>query len=131
MAPLGSRSLLAGGAKKRRTAVLRDPPDDAGAAPGRAAAAFAIIDPELVLKAPELAVGTAMIAQRGAARRNRILEHGFDGFDEPLCVRRRRTRAGRKCRSPAARRQSRPIERFARIDVAKAGHHLLIEQGSL
>src|SRR5262249_61669749 len=68
-------SLLAHGTKKRGTAILRHPPRDAGADARRAAAAFAIIDPELVLEASEFAVGAAVIAQRGPARPDPILEH--------------------------------------------------------
>src|SRR5260370_34227847 len=125
------RSLLTYGTKERGAAVLRDAPHDAGAAPGRAAPALAVVDAEPVLKAPELAVGAAMVAQRGAAGRDGILEHGLDRRDEAFRMRRRRAGAGRQCRGFAARREARAVERFADVDVAEPGHGLLVEQGGL
>src|SRR5216684_2966704 len=98
------RSFLTYGTKERGAAVLRDAPHRAGAAAGRAAPARAVIDAELVLKAPELAVGTAMVAQRGAAGRNGILEHSLDRRDEAFRMRRRRAVAGRQRRGFPSRR---------------------------
>src|SRR6266704_7074343 len=104
------RSLLTYGTKERGAAVQGDAPHDAGAAAGRAAAALAIVDAELVLKAAEFAVGAAMIAQRGAAGRDGTLEHDLDRRDEPLRVRGRRACARRQRCGLASRRETRAIE---------------------
>src|SRR5262245_40522471 len=121
-------SLLALQAKERGAAVLGDAAHDAAAAAVRAAATRAIVDAKLVLKAPEFAVGAAVIAQRRAAGGDRSLEHLLDGGDEAHRVRRRHTGARRQGRGFAPRRQPRAVERLADIDVAEAGHDLLVEQ---
>src|SRR5260370_4107237 len=132
MGPSGCiRSLLTYGTKERGAAVLRDAPHDAGAAPGRAAPALAAVDAEPVLKAAELAVGAAMVAQRGAAGRYGILEHGLDRRDQAFRMRRRRAGAGPQCRGFAARRAARAGGRFADVHVAEPRHDLLVEQGGL
>src|SRR5260370_34230641 len=115
------RSLLTYGTKERGAAVLRDAPHDAGAAPGRAAPALAVVDAEHVLKAPELAVGAAMVAQRGAAGRDGILEHGLDRRDEPFGVRRGRAIPRRQPRGPAPRRDPRAVEPLADVEGAQPG----------
>src|SRR6266566_305194 len=122
------RSFLAHRTKERGAAVLGNAPHDAGAAAGRTAAALAVVDAEFVLKAPELAVGAAMVAQRGAAGRNGILEHGLDRRDQPFGVRRGRAIARRQRRGPALRREPRAVERLADVDVAEPGHDLLVEK---
>src|SRR5438105_949595 len=122
------RSLLAHGTKKRGAAVLGDAPHDTATAAGRAAAALAVVDAETVLKAAELAVGAAVIAQRGAAGRNRVLQHRLDGSNEPLGIGRRRAGARRQRRGPAPRRQAGAVERLANVNVAETGHDLLVEQ---
>src|SRR6266542_3103326 len=58
---------LADRAKKRRSAALHHAPDGAFAARRGAAFAGAVVDAEIVLEIAELAVGAAVIAQRGAA----------------------------------------------------------------
>ena len=69
---------LAHRAKERRAAGLHDAPDRAAAAGRRAWLALAVIDAEIVLEIAELAVGAAMVAQRRAAGRDRVLEHRLD-----------------------------------------------------
>src|SRR5260370_8931560 len=113
------RSLLTYGTKEGGAAVLRDAPHDAGAAAGRTAAALAVVDAEFVLKAPELAVGAAMVAQRGAAGRNGILEHGLDRRDQPFGVRRGRAIARPQRRGPAPRPEPRPGDRLPAVPSAQ------------
>src|SRR2546427_6504662 len=86
---------LADRAKKRRSAALHHAPDGAFAARRRAAFAGAVVDAEIVLEIAELAVGAAMIAQRGAAGCDRVREHGLDGVDQPLRALVRRPGLGR------------------------------------
>src|SRR5437764_877661 len=121
-------SFLAYRTKERGAAVLIDAPDGARAAAGRAAAALAVVDAKFVLKAPELAVGTPMVAQRGAAGRNRVLEHLFDRRDQAFGMGRGRRGARRQRRGFSPRRKPGAVERLAHIDVAESGHHLLVEQ---
>ena len=74
---------------------------------------------------PELAVGAAVIAQRRAAGRDGVLEHGLDGIDESSP----RARLGApdlrrdRGRAPLGRKP-RAMERLADIDVAEPGHDL-------
>src|SRR5262249_30207511 len=77
-------SLLAHRAKERRAAALPDALDGAVAAARDARLALAVVDPEIVLEQPDLAVGAAMIAERRAAGLDRILEHRLDRVDQPL-----------------------------------------------
>src|SRR5438105_15858687 len=118
------RSLLAHGTKKRGAAVLGDAPHDTGTAAGRAAAALAVVDAEPVLKAAEFAVGAAVIAQRGAAGRNGILEHRADRRHQPFGMRRRRARAHRQRRGFPSRREARAVERLADVDIVERGSNL-------
>ncbi len=66
-----------------------------------------------------------MIAQGRAAGLDRLDKHPPDGFRQS-----RRPRALHR-RRPAPRRQAGDVQRFASVDVADAGDHLLIEQGRL
>ncbi len=43
-----------------------------------------VVDPEIVLEQPELAIGATMIAQRRAARSDGVAQHVPDGVDQPL-----------------------------------------------
>ena len=97
----------------------------------RAALAFAVVDRELMLEQPELAVGALVIAQRRAAGRDRILEHVADPRHQ-----RKRAFVGR----PGARRdgggaplgrQPRAPQRLADVDVAEPRHHPLIGERRL
>src|SRR5208337_2037959 len=54
------------------------------AAGPRTAQAFPVVDRESVLEIAQLAVGAAMVAQSRAARLDRFLEHGADGFDQRM-----------------------------------------------
>src|SRR5262249_52388882 len=74
------RLALAHRTEKRRSAGLHHAPDGAFAARRGAAFAGAVVDAEIVLEVAELAVGAAMIAQRGAAGGDRVREHGLDGI---------------------------------------------------
>src|SRR5262249_6449602 len=93
--------------------------------------AGAVVDAEIVLEVAELAVGAAMIAQRGAAGGDRIREHGLDGIDQPLrALVRRRSLARDRGRAPLGR-EPRAVERLADVNVAEPGHHLLVRQRGL
>src|SRR6266480_2083091 len=83
----GSRWLsLTDRTKKCRPAALHHAPDRAGATWRRAGLAGTIIDAESVLKITEFTVSAAVIAQGGAARRDRLGEHCLDRIDQPLCT---------------------------------------------
>ena len=79
-----AHSLLALRAPERRTAVLGETPDDAAAACGPACLAFAVIDLERMLEIAEFAGGQAMIADRGAAGLDRLVQHRMDRIDQTL-----------------------------------------------
>src|SRR5262249_53025805 len=122
---------LAHRAKERRPAGLDHAPDGAIAARRRAAFAGAVVDAEIVLEIAELAVGAAMIAQRGAAGGDRVREHGLDGMDQPLRAFVRRPGLGRdRGRAPLGR-EPRAVERLADVNVAEPGHDLLVRQRGL
>ena len=100
-------------AEKGRAAGLHDPPDRSAAAEHGAGPVFPIIGLEAVLKGAERAVCLAIIAQRGAARLDGLVQHLLDDAGEPERPSRRRPvasnqRAGnaRRGESPARCRAS-------------------------
>ena len=84
-----------------------------------------------MLEQPELAVGPAVIAQRGAAGLDRVLEHGLDGIDEFFRAFGRRARLDRDRGRPPPGRKPRPVQRLADINVAETGDDLLIQERGL
>src|SRR5579863_1840999 len=114
-------STLPLGTVKCRTARLDDALDAGAAVAARTAFAFAIVDGEVALEIAELARRVDIIAQARAADRNRLIEHTLD-----RCGETRRALALHRSRQPL-RRQTRPIEAFARIDVADADDDPLVE----
>src|SRR5262245_24562945 len=110
---------LADRTKKRRSAGLHHAPDGTGAARRGAAFAGAVVDAEIVLEVAELAVGAAMVAQRGAAGGDRVREHGLDGIDQPLRALVRRPGFARdRGRAPLGR-EPRAVKRLADVNVAE------------
>ena len=73
-----SLSFLAPRTPEGRAAVLGESFDDAAAALSLAFLAFAVIDLEAVLEVAEFARGLAMIADRGAAGCDRLIEDIVD-----------------------------------------------------
>src|SRR5262249_44776116 len=122
---------LAHRAKKRRPAGLHHAPDGALAARRGTAFAGAVVDAEIVLEIAELAVGAAVIAQRGAAGGDRVREHGPDGIDQPVRALVRRPGPARDRRCAPLGREPRAVERLADVNVAEPSHHLLVRQRGL
>src|SRR4051794_40607475 len=120
---------LALGAPEGGTAVLNEAPHDAAATRGLAFLAFAVVDLKPVLEIAELARGLAMIADRGAAGLDRLIQDVVDRAHQTFGVIGGLGLLGRQRRRQAPRRQMRAIKRFADIDVAKSRHHALVEQG--
>src|SRR4029450_13182990 len=119
---------LADRAEERRSAALHHPPDRAITARRRARFPGAIIDAEIVLEVPELAIGAAVIPQRGAAGRDRLREHGLDGIHQTLRALVRRPGLGRDRRGTPPGRQPRPVKRLADLDIPEPGHDPLVRQ---
>src|SRR6516164_2192369 len=111
-------SFLADRTEERRAPVLYDAFDGAFASRGDTGFAFTVIDTEMVLEIAEFSVGPAVIAQRRAAGLDRRMEHRFDGIDERDRARIRRV-ARREGGGAAPRRQARPMQGLADIDVAE------------
>src|SRR5215510_15474177 len=88
-------------AEKGRASGLHHALDDAVAAPCRTMLALAIVDAEIVLEQAKLAVGLFVVAQRGAAGLDGILQHCFDRLHQPLGALVGRTRTRRNGRSAA------------------------------
>src|SRR4051812_13153889 len=130
-------SPLALRAPERRAPVLRKPPHDAAAAGAFAFLALAIVDLERVLEIAELAGGLAVIAQRRAAGLDRLVQHSVNCLDQPFCMIGRFAAGGtlgllrRQRRRKPPRRQMRPEQRLADIDIAEPGDDALVEQRSL
>src|SRR6185437_738768 len=124
-------SLLAFRAPEGRASVLRETPDNAAAARGLAFLAFAVVDLERMLKIAELTRGLAMVTQRRAAGSDRLIEHRMDGADQPPRMIGGPGLSGRERRGQSSRRQLRPEQRFADIDVAEPCDHALVEQRRL
>src|SRR5687767_4261745 len=74
--------LLAGGAEKGGAAGLHDALHLAFATAGNAGLSLAVIDPKIMLEGAKLAVGPLVVAQRGAAGLDRILQHRLDRLDQ-------------------------------------------------
>ena len=79
---MGEASFLAHRAEERRARALHDALDGAAATGRDAFLAGAVVDAERVLEIAEVAVGLAVIAQRGAAGTNRVVQHRLDGIGE-------------------------------------------------
>src|SRR5437588_8290398 len=77
---------LAFRAPERRAAVLHEAPHHAAAAGGPAGLALAVVDFERVLEIAEFARGQAMVADRGAASLDRLVQHGVDRTHHALGV---------------------------------------------
>src|SRR5258708_39437829 len=75
--------LLTHRTEKRRPPILHDPLDLAATFRRNARFALAVIDAEMVLEIAKLAIGPAVIAQRGSARLDGVIEHRLDGVNQP------------------------------------------------
>src|SRR5579884_426426 len=106
---LAGPSLLADRTVEGRARALDDAPDRAAAARARTRLALAVVDAEPVLKQAELAVGTAVVAQRRAARLDGIAQHCADRLGEPLRPFVRRILAVRERRGAPLRGQRGPV----------------------
>src|SRR5919108_6543622 len=102
-------------AEERRSAGLHHPPDRAIAARRRAGFPGAIIDAEIVLEVTELAIGAAVVAQRRAAGRDRLREHGLDGIDQSMRALVRHTGLARDRRRAPLGREPCAVKRLADI----------------
>src|SRR5581483_3331119 len=122
---------LAARAKESRAAVLHDALDRAFASRRDAGLALAVIDAEIVLEIAERAVGAPMIAQRRAARLDRIVEHGSDRVGQRNSALVRRAGFAGDGESHALGRQPRAMQRLADIDIAQPGNHALIAERGL
>src|SRR5690348_14819002 len=76
-----TRSRLALRTPEGRAAVLGEAFDHAAAA---AFLTLAIVDQEVVLEIAELARGLAMVAQRRAARLDRLVQHGVNRLNQSV-----------------------------------------------
>src|SRR6516164_2191239 len=123
-------SALAHRAEERRSRALHDALDRAAVAP-LASLAFAVVDREVMLEQAELTIGAAMIAQRGAAGADRIVEHVADAFHQRDGAGVGLARAGRDGRSTPLGRQPRPPQGLADIDVAEPRDDSLIGERGL
>src|SRR5690606_26178053 len=81
-----------------RAPVLHDAANGAAAAASRAALPFPVVDPDIVLKHAEIAVGLLVVPQRRAAGRDGIVERRLDRIDERRRARVRRAVAQRQGR---------------------------------
>src|SRR5476649_1139851 len=77
-------SPLALRAPERRAPILRKPPHDAAAAGALALFAFAVVDLKRVLEIAEFAGGLAMVAQRGAAGLDGLIQHRVNSANQTL-----------------------------------------------
>src|SRR5262245_31154991 len=118
-------------AEERRSAGLRHPPDCAIAARRRTGFPGAIIDAEIVLEITELTIGAAGVAQRRAAGRDRLREHGLDGIDQLLRALVRCTGLARDGRRAPLGREPCAVKRLADIDIPEPGDDPLVRQRRL
>src|ERR1700691_4857502 len=98
-----------------RAAGLDDAAHPFGAVAAGAGLALAAVDRPAVLEIAKLAIGLHIVAQRGAAGFDRLVEHRADRRDQPFGP----TTADRP--GEPSRRQARAIERLADIDVTEPG----------
>src|SRR4051812_12525294 len=122
---------LAHRTEEGRPPGLHHATDGAAAALCRARPSLAIIDAEIMLEVAKLAVGAAVIAQRGPAGLEGIVQHVLDGRDQRVRAGRRLAAARRQRGRTPSGRQVRAVQRLAHIDVAQARHHLLVRQRRL
>ena len=90
-----------------------------------------IIDAKPVLEVAERSVRLAVVAQRGAARCDRLLEDGADLRCQAISPRGRTTVGARERRRGAARREAGAVQRLAHVDIAEAGDPRLVEKRGL
>src|ERR1700730_10045639 len=83
-----------------------------------------------MLEIAERAVGLAMVAQRGPARRHRLVENRANDAGQARCPRAWRAILAREASGGAARRQAGAMQGLADINIAKAGNQGLIEERS-
>ena len=107
---------------KGRTARLHGASDQAFATRGHAGLTFAVIDTEGVLKISKLAIGLAVIAQRGSSGGNRLGQHIADD----------RHKAGHLSRLNITGQPQRadlcPEKHFADIDIAQTRDVVLVKK---
>ena len=116
------KSALAGRAIERRPARLHNAGDGRAAAGCDAGLVFTAIDLKTMLKIPQFAISLPKIAQAAAACLDGIGQHLADDRHQPRHLTRRQiARLGHGGNTGT-------IERFAHIDIAKPGHHMLIQQ---
>ena len=92
--------------------------------------AFASVNVKLFLEGAASSVSMAVIADRGAARKERIFEHALDARAKPLRSR-FASLALRKQPCLGVWRQTGPEQRFADIDIAEPCDDALVEEKSL
>ena len=129
--PTSAGLFLADRAEEGGASVLHDAAHGAVAARRRAGLTLAVVDPEMMLEIAEIAVGAAVIAQRRTAGLDGVVEHGLDGIDESVGARIGGAAARRDGRGLAARRQPRPVQRLACIDIADTGDDFLVDERGL
>jgi hypothetical protein len=116
-------SLLAHRTVERRPARLGDAPDDARAVFVEAAPVLPLVDAEPRPTPPARRVGLLTV--------DRLAQDGLDGRREPSRAVARLARARGNGRGAAPWRQSGAVQRFARVDVGKAGDDALIQERRL
>ena len=92
-------------AEKARTAGLHNALDPSAirlAWTARAGLPFPAIDGEILLKAPNLAIGADVIAETRPARGNCLRQHGLDGWRQPCSPRPRHRMGGTAGRNAGA-----------------------------
>jgi hypothetical protein len=123
--------LLAAAAKECRTACLCDALHHAPAALGWARLSFTAIYGKGVLKVAKCAVSGTIIAQRGAAGRDGVIQHISDQWHETRGTAARLAPGCRKAGGKPPRAEFCPVKRLTHIDIAKACDVPLVEQKRL
>src|SRR5258708_31891661 len=85
----------------------------------------------MVRKIAQFPVGLAVTAQRRSARLDGVIEHRLDGVNQRRRLGVRGPGARRYGGGAPLRRQPRPVQGLARIDVAEAGSYGLVEKRRL
>ena len=97
----------------------------------RAGRALAVIDPETMLEIAKRPVGLPMVAQRRAARRERRPQHLADRARQAGEAGGRLSRGRDETARGGERRDARPMQRLADIDIAEPRDQPLIEKQRL
>src|SRR5262249_2465847 len=113
-------------AKKCGSAALHHPLDGTVAVAPWAGFALAVMAAEIGVEIAGLAAGAGVIAQRRAACRDRLGEHGLDGIDQRLRALVRCAGLARDGRGAALGREARAMQRLADVYIAEPGHHRLV-----